>query len=99
MIATFSTKRFLKRSCSKYHIVWQPSKNLHEDERKTNARLAGHCVRLKEEKASKLVLWNPTTRGRANRGKLKTTYIDTLLKDTGFDNEGEIRTAMLDRDG
>ena len=29
----------------------------------------------------------------------KKTYIDTLLKDTGFDNEGEIRTAMFDRDG
>ena len=50
-------------------------------------------------KASKLVLWNPTTKEKANRGKRITTYNDTLLKDTGFDNEGEIRTAMLDRDG
>ena len=64
-------------------------------------RLAGHCVHHKKEAASKLVLWNPTTRKgkHANSGKHKTTYIDTLLKDTGFNNEGEVRTAMLDHDG
>ena len=67
--------------------------------RERRMRLAGHCVRHKEEEASKLVLWNPSTRGRANRGKRKTTYIDTLLKDTGFENENEIKTAMLDRQG
>ena len=39
--------------------------------------------------------WNPT-RGRAKRGKHKTTCIDTMLKVTQFENENEIRTAMLD---
>ena len=65
--------------------------------RERQMRLAGHCVRHKEEEASKFVLGNSTKRGRLNRGKRKTTYIDILLKDTG--TQGEIRTAMLDRNG
>ena len=59
--------------------------------------LACHSVRHDEEEASKLILWNPT-RGRSKRGERKTTYIDTLLRDTGCANENEIRTAMMDRD-
>ena len=61
--------------------------------------LAGHCVRHAEEEAAKMVLWNPKSRGRANRGRRKQTFIDTLLKDTGFEMESEIKTAMLDREG
>ena len=79
-------------------ILWCTSKTSSKI-RERRMRLAGHCVRYKEEEASKLVLWNPSTRGRVNRGKRKTTYIDTLLKDTGFENENEIKTAMLDREG
>jgi len=45
-------------------------------------RLAGHCFQHKEEEASKLLMWQPD-RGRANRGRRRTTYIDTLLDDTG----------------
>ena len=66
--------------------------------RERRMRLAGHCVRHNEEEASKFVPWNPT-RGRSKRGKRKTTFIDTLLRDTGCENENEIRTAMMDRDG
>ena len=62
--------------------------------RERRMRLAGHCVRHTEEEASKFLLWNPT-RGR---GKRKTTYIDTLLSDTGCENENKIRTAMMDKD-
>ena len=61
-------------------------------------RLAGHCYRHKEEEASKLVLWQPK-HGKTKRGKRKTTYINTLLEDTGLENVGEIKTAMLDRNG
>ena len=43
--------------------------------------LAGHCARHKKEEASKLVLWNPSTRQeRANCGKSKTKFVDTLLR-------------------
>ena len=45
--------------------------------------IAGHCVRHKEEEASKLVLWEPT-QGHRNRGRKTVTYIDTLKEDTGL---------------
>ena len=59
-------------------------------------RLAGHCVRHKEEMASDLVLWEPT-HGRPSRGRKHLTYIDTLRKDTGLEDTKDIRNVMLDR--
>ena len=59
-------------------------------------RIAGHCVRHNEEEASKLILWQPQ-HGKRKRGKPKTTYVDTLLEDTGLATTGEIRTAMMDK--
>ena len=41
--------------------------------RERRMSLAGHCVRHKEEEASKLVIWNPITRGRANSCLLYTS--------------------------
>ena len=60
-------------------------------------RLAGHCVRHKEEVASNLVLWQPVD-GKAKRGRKNMTYIDNLLEDCGVEQTGEIRSYMLDRD-
>ena len=59
-------------------------------------RLAGHCIRHIEEEASKLVLWQPR-HGTTKRGRKKTTYVDTLLNDTGLEYVGEVRTVMMDR--
>ncbi len=59
-------------------------------------RLAGHCIRHKEEVASDLVIWEPTE-GQANRGRRHKSYIDNLLEDTGIHNAAELRTAMMDR--
>ena len=59
-------------------------------------RLAGHCVRHKEEMASDLVLWEPT-HGRPSRGRKHLTYIDTIRKDTGLMDVQDIRNVMLDR--
>ena len=61
-------------------------------------RLAGHCIRHTEEMAHNLVLWEPTE-GKRNRGKPKTSYIDTLLLDADAHNTSELRMAMLERDG
>ena len=61
-------------------------------------RVAGHCVRHKEEEASKLVLRQPQ-RGRTKRVRPKTIYIHTLLEDTGFTTIGELLTVMLDQSG
>ena len=57
-------------------------------------RVAGHCVRHKEEEASQLVLRHPQ-HGKTKRGKPNTTYIHTLHEDTGFDTIEELRTVML----
>ena len=45
--------------------------------------LAGHCIRHPEEIANKLVLWEPLD-GTRNRGPQKTTYVDNLLRDSGW---------------
>ena len=57
---------------------------------------AGHCVRHKEEEASKVMLWQ-LQHGQTKRGRPKTTYIHTLLEDTGLGTVGELRTVMLDQ--
>ena len=60
-------------------------------------RVAGHCDRHgEEEEASKLVLWQ-LQHGQTKRGRPKTTYVHTLLEDTGFDTIGELRTVMLNQ--
>ena len=48
-------------------------------------RLAGHCIRHKEEIASDLVLWE-SSEGRASRGRRRRNFVDNLLEDTGMDN-------------
>ena len=59
-------------------------------------RLAGHCIRHDDVAAHSLVLWEPQ-QGRASRGGQRSTFIDTLKRDTGLQSTSEIRTLMLDR--
>ena len=65
--------------------------------RQRRMRLAGHCIRHREEVAQQLVLWNPTD-GKRSRGRPATTFIDTLLEDSGLNNIQELRMVMEDRD-
>jgi len=44
----------------------------------------------------KVLLWEPQ-QGHPNRGRSRTTYIDTIKADTGLDNTKEIRDAMPDQ--
>ena len=60
-------------------------------------RIAGHCVRHKEEMANRLVLWQPTT-GQRRRGRQSVSFVDCLLEDTGADNINEVETMMMDRE-
>ena len=60
-------------------------------------RLAGHCYRHPELSAQALVLWEPN-HGRRGRGRPKATYVDTLKRDTGARDAGELATLMGDRD-
>ena len=60
-------------------------------------RLAGHCHRHPELSTQKLLLWEPT-HGHRRPGGQKTTYVDTLKRDTGAANVGELASLMGDRD-
>ena len=42
------------------------------------------------------MLWLPK-HGQTKSGRPKTTYVHSLLEDTGFDTIGELRTAMLNQ--
>ena len=59
-------------------------------------QLAGHCYRHPELSTQKLVLWEPT-HGHRGRGRPKTTYTDTLKRDTGAFETCEIAALMADK--
>ena len=59
-------------------------------------QLAGHCYRHPELSAQRLVLWEPK-HGHRNRGGQRTTFLDTLQRDTGATSSGELATLMADR--
>ena len=61
----------------KYHMTNQ---ELYSD--LPGMRLAGYFLGHPEEKASQLVMWQPTE-GRVNRGRKPTGYIDNITRDTG----------------
>ena len=54
-------------------------------------RLPGHCGRHNEETASKVLLGNVPQKSHPNRGRPRTTYIDTIKADTGLYNTKEMR--------
>ena len=47
--------------------------------------------------ASDLILWEPK-HSTHSRGRLATTYIDTLRRDIGLSNTGKIRALMNNSD-
>ena len=59
-------------------------------------QLAGHCFRHPELSAQPLVLWQPN-HGHRGRGRPKATYVDTLKRDTGTSDSGELAALMQDR--
>ena len=60
-------------------------------------QLAGHCYRHPELSTQKLILWEPK-QGQRGRGRLRTSYVDTLKRDTGAHDVCELATMMADRD-
>ena len=59
-------------------------------------QLAGHCFRHPELSTQKVMLWEPT-HGQRRRGRPRTTFVDTLKKDTGATSTDELATLMMDR--
>ena len=64
--------------------------------RSRRLKLAGHVFRDKSSPAHMTVTWMPS-HGYANRGKPKTTFVDTLLSDTSACTISELETIMSDR--
>ena len=60
-------------------------------------RLAGHCHRHPELSTQKLLIWEPT-HGHRRPGGQKTTYVDTLKRDTGASTTKELANMMGVRD-
>ena len=58
--------------------------------------LGFNCARHNEETASNVLFLEPQ-HGDPDRGRPRTTYIDTIKADSGLDNTKEIRDAMLDQ--
>ncbi|CAJ1075970.1 uncharacterized protein LOC110253902 [Xyrichtys novacula] len=60
-------------------------------------KLAGHCHRHPELSTQKVLLWEPK-HGHRNRGRPRTSYVDTLKKDTGAKSASELASLMKDCD-
>ena len=60
-------------------------------------QLAGHCHRHPELSTQKVLLWEPK-HGQRGRGHPRTSYVDTLKKDTGVKSTSELASLMEDRD-
>ena len=59
-------------------------------------QLAGHVFRDTTSPAHLTVTWNPP-HGVTKRGRPVTTFVDTLLRDTGLENVKELENCMKDR--
>ncbi|XP_038058760.1 uncharacterized protein LOC119730043 [Patiria miniata] len=55
--------------------------------------LAGHCLRQPELAAHDTILWEPT-HGTARKGRRQTMNIDTLRRDVGLSDTGELRILI-----
>ena len=82
------------------NVHWQQHMNeelygslprISETIRARRLRLPGHRRRHNEETASKVLLGNVPQKSHPNRGRPRTTYIDTIKADTGLYNTTEMR--------
>ena len=64
--------------------------------RKNRLRIAGHCVRHREEEAAKVIIWEPKA-GHTGRGRRPNNYIDILKIDTGLEETNNLKAVMEDR--
>ena len=60
-------------------------------------QFAGNCHRHPELNTQKILLWEPK-HGQRGRGRPRTSYVDTLKKDTGAKSASELASLMEDRD-
>lgn len=58
-------------------------------------KLVGYCLRHTEEIASKFDLWQPCKEGE--NGSERSNLPDIRVRNSGIENQNELKTAMLDR--
>ena len=59
-------------------------------------KFSGHCWRNRNELIHKTILWEPQ-HGKRSRGRPATTYVDTLVQDTGINRE-DLPTIMENKE-
>ena len=59
--------------------------------------LAGHTHRDKTSPTHFTVTWEPA-HGESSRGTPPTSFVDTLLRDTGLDDIAQLKQCMNDRE-
>ena len=57
-------------------------------------RLGGYASRNPELPLCKVILWKPV-HGYRCRGRLRATYVDNLLRDTGVETAGELESSWI----
>jgi hypothetical protein len=65
--------------------------------RERRLKLAGHVYRDKSSPAHLMVLWDPR-HGTASRGRPKTTFLDSLLKDTNLETTTQLGQYMSNKE-
>ena len=78
------------------NVHWQQHVNNEELYRSPSRISETIRTRYNEETSSKVLLWEPQ-HGHPNRGRPRTTYIETIKADAGLDNTKEIRDAILNQ--
>ena len=65
--------------------------------RERRLKLAGHVYRDKSSPAHQTITWQPS-HGVSVRGRPRSTFVDTLLRDTNVETTEDLHKCMQDRD-
>ena len=77
-------------------ILYGSLKKVTDTIRTRRLQLAGHVFRDKSSPACHTVTWKPR-HGTLRPGRQSTTFVDTILRDTGLENVNDLETCMKDR--
>ena len=69
----------------------------HQHHQVSKGTLAGHIVRVETSLTHSTVTWKPP-HGDIKKRQAKTTFVDTVLRDTGIENIKQLESCMKDRD-
>ena len=101
-----NARHFTKMLRVVHNVSWRdniPNKTLYEDLqlifnviKKRKLKVSGHTFGGKSSPAHSLITWDPQ-HGVSTRGHPNTTFVDTLLRDTGMENATQLEKLMANR--